>query len=231
MHDLVSAAGHGGRTELESLFGRHLAPLQAFVRLKLGARLAARESAHDIAQSVCREAVEAMPRFEFRSDDAFRNWLLVRAVRKIADRHRFYHAEKRDIDREAEPCRNDQDPLRAEDLATCYASLVTPSRHAGAREEVERIEAALAELPERQREAVAMSRMMGIDTRDVADHLDMTESAVRGLVARGPRPPGDTARRRRIPWLSATRAAPMGGGLAPSAPRRIAIWSNASSRI
>ena len=59
------------------------------------------------------------------------------------------------------------------------------SRHASAKEEIERFEAALAELPENQRDAVMMSRLMGLDYSEISDVMGVTPSAVRGLVARG----------------------------------------------
>ena len=52
-------------------------------------------------------------------------------------------------------------------------------------EELARFEAAVQELPDNQRDAVTMSRLMGLSYPQIAEQLGMTESAVRGLVARG----------------------------------------------
>ena len=40
-------------------------------------------------------------------------------------------------------------------------------------------------LPDNQRDAVTMSRLMGLSYDQVAEQMGLTESAVRGLVARG----------------------------------------------
>ena len=58
--------------------------------------------------------------------------------------------------------------------------LVTPSRAAGAREELDRVEQALQELPDNQREAVLLSRIGGISYGDIARQMTLSESAVRG---------------------------------------------------
>lgn len=168
--------------DVDALFARHLPPLVAFVRARAGRAVAARESAIDIAQSVCREVLQDMGKLEYRSDEAFRGWLFMQASRKILDRNRFLHRERRDVSREQERGPSDAE---AESLLTAYATLGTPSRCASAREELARIEAAVETLPEAQRDAVAMSRLMGMGYADIAQLMNLSESAVRGLVARG----------------------------------------------
>ncbi len=168
--------------DLDALFARNLPPLVAFIRSRAGRAVAARESAADIAQSVCREVLQDMQGFEYRSDEAFRGWLFVQASRKILDRHRFWNRDRRDIGRELPPAPSEEE---AKTLLTCYATLGTPSRCASAREELARIEAVVQDLPEAQRDAVTMSRLMRMNYVDIAEAMGTSESAVRGLVARG----------------------------------------------
>jgi len=168
--------------DVDALFARHLPPLVAFVRARTGRAVAMRESAMDIAQSVCREVLQDMRGFDYRSEEAFRGWLFMQAARKIIDRNRYLHRERRDVGREQERLASEAE---AESILTCYATLGTPSRCASAREELARIETAVQALPEGQRDAVAMSRLMGMSYPDIAKLMDTTESAVRGLVARG----------------------------------------------
>ena len=179
--DEIRAAVAGDPQALASVFERSMTPLVAFIRARLGPGLGARESASDLAQSVYREVLEDLNDFEYRGEPAFRGWLYQQAVRKIMDRGRYFRRARRDIDREVRPGGDDE----AEALVQCYATLVTPSQVAGAREELERFEAAVAELPQPQRDAVTLSRLMGLGYPDIAALLDCTESAVRGLVARG----------------------------------------------
>jgi len=178
----IAAARRGDPRAVDSLFARNLPPLVAFIRARSGKAVAARESAVDIAQSVFREVLQDVDHIELQGEAAFRNWLFMQATRKVLDRAKHMHRERRDVSREvAIP-----EPGPAADaLLACYASIASPSQHAIAREELQRFEAAVLELPEKQRDAVTMSRLMGLSYEQVAEQMGMTESAVRGLVARG----------------------------------------------
>ena len=65
MEDLeqtVESASGGDAAAIGQLLEQHLPRLRAFVRLRMGAQLRARESASDIVQSTCREILENMGR-------------------------------------------------------------------------------------------------------------------------------------------------------------------------
>jgi RNA polymerase sigma-70 factor (ECF subfamily) len=70
------------------------------------------------------------------------------------------------------------------ELLGAYGSL-TPSRAAGAKEELARVESALQRLPEAQREVVLLSRIAGLSYQEIARQKGATEAAMRGMVARG----------------------------------------------
>src|SRR5678815_2282484 len=107
----------------------HLPALRAFVRLKAGAMLLARESCSDLAQSVCRDVLEHAERFRFGGEAEFRKWLFTTAMRKIADRVEGWRAGKRDGQRE-------RAGLDEEEILG-FAGIYTPSQHAAAREEMQ----------------------------------------------------------------------------------------------
>ncbi|HLU38683.1 MAG TPA: sigma-70 family RNA polymerase sigma factor [Planctomycetota bacterium] len=65
------------------------------------------------------------------------------------------------------------------------ARCTTPSRHAIAREELERVERAIAALPEAQQEVVVLARIAGLSRRAIAAELGRSEEAVRMLLHRG----------------------------------------------
>jgi RNA polymerase sigma-70 factor (ECF subfamily) len=178
----VGAARRGDARAFESLFARNLPPLVAFIRARAGRAMLARESASDLAQSVCREVLADLDDFEYQGEEAFRNWLFLQATRKVLDRARHQGRGKRDVAREVAMPEEKDD---AEALLACYASLATPSQHAAAREELARFEKAVQELPETQRDAVTMSRLMNLSYEQIAEQMGISESAVRGLVARG----------------------------------------------
>ncbi|MFO1077026.1 MAG: sigma-70 family RNA polymerase sigma factor [Planctomycetota bacterium] len=178
----IAAARRGEPRAVDTLFARNLPPLVAFIRSRAGKAVAARESAVDIAQSVFREVLQDVDNIELKGEDAFRNWLFMQATRKVLDRAKFLHRERRDVAREVEL--PEAGPA-ADALLACYASIATPSQHASAREELARFEAAVQELPDSQRDAVTMSRLMGLSYPQIAEQMGITESSVRGLVARG----------------------------------------------
>jgi RNA polymerase sigma-70 factor (ECF subfamily) len=176
---LVQAADAGDPTAFARLFERALPALKAFIRVRAGQVLQARESVADLAQSVCREMLVDLRSFEYRGPKEFQSWLFLLATRKILQRQRFYAQQRRDVRREVTP--DDE----AETLVTALGGSPTPSQVASAREQADRIDRAIALLPEKQRDAVTMSRLMGLGYADIAAELGCTESAARGLVMRG----------------------------------------------
>lgn len=178
----IAAARRGGAEALDTLFARHLPPLVAFIRSRAGKAVAARESAVDIAQSVFREVLQDADRIELKGDGAFRNWLFMQATRKVLDRAKFHGRDRRDAGKEVS-LQNTE--LSVDALLACHATIATPSRHAAAREELDRFETAIEQLPDNQRDAVSMSRLMGLSYEQIAEQMQISESAVRGLVARG----------------------------------------------
>lgn len=178
----IAAARAGDPRAVDSLFARNLPPLVAFIRSRAGKAVAARESALDIAQSVFREVLQDVDRIELQGEAAFKNWLFMQATRKVLDRAKFLRRERRDVAREVEL--PEAGPA-ADAMLACYASIATPSQHAAAKEELARFEAAVQQLPENQRDAVTMSRLLGLTYPQIAEQMGTSESAVRGLVARG----------------------------------------------
>lgn len=179
---LAEAAAAGDRGALDALLERHLPALRAYVRLRSGASLRARESTCDLVQSVCRDVLENMGRFRYPGATAFRAWLYATALRKIADRHEYWTAEKRDGTKEA---------LRLADsvageaaLADCYRTAFSPSRAAMGRELMDRIEGAFERLSDDHREVVVLSRIVGLSRAQVAASMGRSEAAVRNLLAR-----------------------------------------------
>jgi RNA polymerase sigma-70 factor (ECF subfamily) len=178
----IAAARRGEPRAVDSLFARNLPPLVAFIRARTGRAIAARESAVDIAQSVFREVLMDADHVEWKGEGAFRNWLFMQATRKVLDRAKFHGRDRRDVAREV--AMPEAGPA-ADALLACYASIASPSQHAVAKEELARFEAAVQRLPEQQRDAVTMSRLMGLEYDQIAAQMEISESAVRGLVARG----------------------------------------------
>jgi len=58
LESLVHSASRGDGIAIDELLHRYLPGLRAFVRLRASPAVRAKESASDIAQSVCREVLE-----------------------------------------------------------------------------------------------------------------------------------------------------------------------------
>lgn len=161
--------------EVDQLVTRLLPALRAFVRLRMGRELRAKEDSCDIVQSVAREVLVAADRFQHGGEAGFREWLFTTAHRKIVNRLEHWRADKRSPAREAPA-------VVPEELAALGGS---PSRLAVAREDLATIEAAFDALGDEQREVVTMSRLLGMSHAAIAERLGKTEVAVRKILSRG----------------------------------------------
>src|SRR5687768_8375075 len=159
---LQAASRHDGEA-VATLLQRHLPALRAFVRLKAGPSLLAKESCSDLAQSVCRDVLENADRFRFGGEAEFRKWLFTTAMRKIADRAEHWRAGKRAANRE-------RGGLDEEELQG-FAGIWTPSGQAAAREELQRVETAFGNLAPEKQEVILMARLMGLSHAQIAQEL------------------------------------------------------------
>jgi len=167
------------RVELTALLVRMLPAVEGYLRLRMGPRLRARESAADLAQSVARGALQALAEFEPRGEAAFRQWLFARARHKLQEHVRHHRRACRDMRRE----QVDGDGVDL--LLGTYGPIATPSRELASAEAVAAIERAFDTLPEEWQEALTLNRLGGLSHAEVAAQMGKSEGAVRNLVYRG----------------------------------------------
>ena len=184
IRELTERAGNGDRAALESLLERYLPQLRAFVRLRAGPLVRARESDSDLVQSVCREVLDHADRFRHPSETAFKRWLYTTALRKIVGRRDFYLAQRRDVMREIRPKESSESQHRAQALLAQYQSFSTPSRKAILKEEVERVESAFETLSEEQREVITLAYIVGLPRNEIAAQVGKNDGAVRMILHR-----------------------------------------------
>ena len=173
----IASATRGEPAAIEDVLRAYLPRLQRFVHLRLGAQLRAREDTVDIVQSTVRELLE-QSRFEWRGEIEFRAWLFQAALHKILEKHRHHAAQKRAPGREV--------PLDAQGSLAHDAlrDVVSPSRIAMAKEDLQRLEAAFDRLTEPQREVLTLARVVGLPHAVIAERLGKSEVAVRQLLVR-----------------------------------------------
>ncbi len=187
MSDMMSrlAAARGGdQRALEYLFARFLPSLRAFVRLRVGQKVRARESTSDLVQSIFREVLQDLHQFVGHDEKQFKKWFFTVALHKIQSRHRFHAAERRSPEREVRPVEPTSGAAADANLLDCYASFCTPSQHAVANEEAERIETAFESMPDDYRTIVTLACIIGMTHAEIAVELERSEPAVRKLLSR-----------------------------------------------
>ena len=179
--ELVAQAQAGNAAAVEQLLTRHYGQLRAFLRLRIDPALRAKESSADLAQSVCRDVLAGLARFEYRGDGSFKAWLFKAALNKLREKHEFYHAHKRDVRQEVSlGTPTDPGDLL---LSAGYATL-SPSRIAAGREQIALLEAAFDALPEDYREVLTLSRLAGLSHAEIAQQMARTVEASRVLLSR-----------------------------------------------
>lgn len=177
---LVERASRGDAVAIDELLEEHLPSLRAFVRLRSGPTLRAKESVSDVVQSTCREVLQGLDRFQWDGEASFRAWLYTTAQRKIADRAEHWQAAKREVGREmplAPPSASTtNDDARMLDV---YRSLASPSEEAAGLETLERLERAFERLSAEDREVITLSRIVGLSQGEIGEALGCSAGTAR----------------------------------------------------
>jgi RNA polymerase sigma factor (sigma-70 family) len=176
---LFARAQQGDRSVLPDLLAAHAEALVGFLRLHSSPRLRLLESAADLAQSTCREVLQGLDRFEFRDPASFRAWIFQRALMVLQRRQRYHSARKRDAARQVELSAAEE---RA--LLDTYSGVLSPSRHAAAREDLERFEAVFDQLPADYQQVISLARIGQLPHAQIAAVMERSEPAVRNLLSR-----------------------------------------------
>lgn len=181
----IGAAGGGlDRPTFERLFEACLPRVRAFVRLRRGPLVRAREETLDLVQSACADVLrDARARPLPDAEPQFLQWLFRACERKIIEHIRRLRTQKRDVARE-QPVDAVTSGASRSDLGATYASICTPSAIVAGHEAAARLEAAFSELPPVQREVVLLSRLAGMSHAEIAERIGKSELAVRTILSR-----------------------------------------------
>ena len=157
--------------------------LVLLARLQLDVRLRAKLDPSDVVQQTLLEAYRQRQQLQGRSDAEQAAWLRQLLSNHLADAVRTLGRAKRDIARERslEAALYDSSARLHAWLAADQSS---PSQQAIRHEEQVRLAAAMAQLPEAQREAVLRHYLQNQKLADVARQLGRSEAAVAGLLHR-----------------------------------------------
>jgi RNA polymerase sigma-70 factor, ECF subfamily len=176
---LLSEAKAGDAGAVEQLLGGFREPLRRVIDLRLDPALGRRVDASDIVQEVLIEASQRLTEYLRAPTMPFHLWLRHLAQDRIIDTHRRHRlAQRRSIDKE-QPI---QRPAWAEESSVqLVAHLVdgerTPASAAIQQELQRRLDAALVELDEADRDIILMRHHEQLSNQDVAAALGLTEAA------------------------------------------------------
>jgi RNA polymerase sigma-70 factor (ECF subfamily) len=173
--ELLKQARQGNSAAFEELFARHREQLRGAVALRLDRRLAARVDVSDVIQETYLEAARRLPDYLDRSDIPFGLWLRWLARERVLTLHRQHlFAEKRAVGREVQP-------LPVDSSAQLAAGLLgpgpSPSQAVAAIELAERLQMALEQLDDDERELLVGRHFEQLSNRELAQLLGISEAA------------------------------------------------------
>jgi RNA polymerase sigma factor (sigma-70 family) len=176
--ELVTRAQRGDGPAREALFARYQERVLMIARARLGARLRAKLESGDILQEALLEATRHLARFEMRDESSLIRWLATLVEHRITARAAALTAAKR-----ADPGESSEGPLPGSLLDENVSHAPSPSAAFGASERAGAVQAALAELPERQRELTVVERnqaLVALRPADASVGFAGTSSTTRG---------------------------------------------------
>lgn len=177
LNPALARASRGDLLALQELVAAHLPDLERFIRRRTGDRFLGKESLSDLVQSAAREALVHLRTHEFLGEQAFQAWLYRVALSKIVARHRYWHAHRRDVRREA------RDDTSAPFSEVC-AHFSSPSQQAMANEMEQRFTRAFAQLSAEHQEIFFLARVLELPHAQIASQLGKSEPACRNMLVR-----------------------------------------------
>jgi RNA polymerase sigma-70 factor (ECF subfamily) len=150
------------------------------VAVRMDRRLAARVDPSDVVQETMARAARDLSDYLRSRQVPLSVWLRQIAWARLADLHRLHiRSQRRSVTRE-EPGGLPLPDESVNQLANrLLASGTSPSQRMIRDEEREELRAALASLPERDREILVMRHLEQLDNGEIAAALSLTEGAVR----------------------------------------------------
>jgi len=164
--------------------GRYHDYLLLLARLQLDPRLRGKLDPSDVVQQTLLQAHQKQDQFRGQNDAERAAWLRAILANTMAEAVRRYGRQQRDValERSLEAAMAESSAR----LEACLgASQPSPSQEAVRHEELARLAAALARLPEDQRQAVELHHLQGCPVAEVGRQLGRSKESVAGLLFRG----------------------------------------------
>lgn len=176
---LLDEARKGEPGAVDKLLGEFREPLRQVIGLRLDPAVARRVDASDIVQDVLVEANQRLTEYLKKPDMPFHLWLRHLAQDRIIDTHRRHRlAQRRSVDREqpmARPAWADESSVSL--IAQLIDTERTPTSEAIRLELQRRLNAAIDQLSDDDREIILMRHHEALSNQEVAHALQLTEAA------------------------------------------------------
>ncbi len=176
--ELLDRLQTGDQAALGELFARHRDKLRRMVVVRMDQRLNGRVAASDVLQEAYIDALKRYPHFFDKPNQNFFGWLRLVVGQRLADLHREHVLAKRRDVRQEKPIDLPVHPGTSACLAAILvAGLTTPSGVADRNEQSLKLEAALDELDEVDREVLALRHFEELSNADTASVLGIQPAA------------------------------------------------------
>jgi RNA polymerase sigma-70 factor, ECF subfamily len=177
--ELLDQAKQGNADAVEQLLAKHREPIRRLIDLRLDPAIVQRLDASDVVQEVLIEANRRLQDYLKAPNMPFHLWLRHIAKDHIIDAHRRHHqAQKRGVDREQSmnrPAWADHSSLEL--AGQLLDQDLTPASAAIQHEMQRRLQEAITQLDEDDREVILMRHYEMLANQEVAAALGLTEAA------------------------------------------------------
>jgi RNA polymerase sigma-70 factor (ECF subfamily) len=176
--ELIERARDGDGAARQQLLVRHRDRLKHMVQVRLDRRLAARVDPSDVVQDALTDAASQLSDYLRERPVAFYPWLRRLAWEHLVRLHqRHLHAHRRSVLREEQLALPDESALEL--ARRLLGSGTSPSGRLVRKEVRRRVQDALEQLSERDREILVLRYLEGLTTREAAAVLGITEGAAK----------------------------------------------------
>ena len=175
----LRAAADGDSDALGELFEPNRAQLRRMIELRIDPRVRQRVDVSDVIQEAFLDAARQLPDYVDDPRLPFHLWLRMVTGGRLMQVHRYHlDAKKRDVRLELRPGRADMPAATSVALAQQLTRTGTsPSGAAIRAEERERLEGALTQMKELDREVLALRHFERLTNGEVAQLLELSEQA------------------------------------------------------
>jgi RNA polymerase sigma-70 factor (ECF subfamily) len=167
---LLEQARAGGQGAADRLLDRHRPYLLRLIELRLDPRMQGRVDPSDVVQEAQMEACRRLDAYLDRPPMPFRLWLRQIAFDRLLMLRRYHlGAARRSVEREL-PLPERSSLLLAKQL---FATGSTPSQQVVKREFTRRVREAVRQLPDGDREVLALRNLEGLSNQETAQVLEI----------------------------------------------------------